>query len=1120
MLLSYNPWLVVLSLATACFTFYSFMSVVQRVSLLAGSARKIAFAASALTTGSGIWAIHYFGMLALKLPTPLYYDMPLTLLSWTFNLVTTVALLWLIPGCSGNIKKTALLGAVAGCCFTGTHFLGMAALNMHPVIRYHHGLVLLALFLAIGSTCAAIWICTRFTPATRFRHKVTASLLVGLGFSAMHYAAMAATMFPAGGVSVTASLSASSADMTVLLGVCLLLLLMLALGNIFAMTRFSAWQLLLLLGLVESVVLFTLLRQDWIAHYYTLATVLDAALLIMFMTPVFWRLQINSRSLALEKERSQTILASIGDAVIVVDTDDHIEFLNPLAEEMIGWKLDEVRGLPLSQIFHLIDGDSGEPMEDPTAKVLREGFVVDIGRGTLLVRKDGREYAIEDSAAPIIGDNRQVTGVVMVFRDITAQLKQEQELRASNERWQFALESNNDALWDWNLQSGFVYFSAAYHRMYGYQEGELAAHESEWIGNLHPDDLHPALEVLREYLQGKLPLYTVEFRMRCKDGSWKWVLSRGKLISRDPQGNPLRMIGTHTDISVYKNQQSELLLADAVFEQNAESIVITDAAENRIIRVNPAFTRITGYQAEEVIGKSPRYIHADSKHDDEFFQNMQETLDKYGHWQGEIWNRRKNGEVYPEQVSISAVKNARGEVQYYVGISSDISKDKEAETLIHDLAYYDVLTGLPNRLLLDDRLKVALANAARNDKFVALLFLDLDHFKEVNDTLGHSAGDRLLMTTAERILDCVREGDTVARQGGDEFVLLLPDLTDTDDAVYAASTVAEKIREVLNQPFDLDGFEAAVTPSMGIAIFPSDADNMEELIRNADTAMYHAKNTGRNNFQFYAADMSSGALNRLSMDNALRHAIKQKEFELLYQPQVDMLGNILSVEALLRWNNPALGTIPPKEFIPLAEENGLILSIGQWVLDTACAQKKAWNAAGLCEQPMRIAVNISQRQFGQSGFVENLLETLSRFGIASSEIELEMTESILMHNTRDTLKKLDELKVLGFKISVDDFGTGYSSLAYLKHFPVDVLKIDQSFVQDIGSDVDDMAIARAIISMAKNLNLMVIAEGVETAEQLEFLHNNGCDAYQGFLFNPAMSGADVTRLLRDRSQPK
>lgn len=1025
MAVSYNFSLVALSIVIACFASYIALTLAQHVSALSGVARRLWLSGGAVAMGSGIWAMHFCGMLALRLPVALYFDIPVTLASWLAAVLSSAFALAMANSAVRSSPRLLASSLILGVGIASMNYSGIAALHMVPAIVYDTPRVLLSLLIAVAAACAVLWFFFYIREDKLGWRKIGAALLMGAAISGMHYAAMAAVQFPVGAVSIATPLSAGSTAMIPLLGVSALLLLALALGGMFSKTHYSAWRLMLLLGTAQGMITFTLRHVSWIKHHSAISATLNAMLLVMFMTPVFWRLQRNSRALAQEKERGQTILSSIGDAVIVVNSRDEIEFLNPLAEEILEWQLADAKGLHLSDIFHLINGATREPVENLTRKVLRDGVAANISRGTLLVRKDGSEYAIENSAAPMMDENRQVTGVVMVFRDISAQLKQEKELRASNERWQFALESNNDALWDWNLQSGWVFFSAAYHRMYGYKENELAAHESEWVGNLHPDDLHRTLGVLREYLDGKIPVFAIEFRMRCKDGSWKWVLSRGKLIARDPQGNPLRMIGTHTDISVYKNQQSELRLADAVFEQNAESIMITNAADNLIVRVNPAFTRITGYQADEVIGKNPRFIRSD-RHDDEFFKAMQETLDKHGYWQGEIWNKRKNGEVYPEQLSISAVKNAQGEVQHYVGISSDISKDKEAESLIHDLAYYDVLTGLPNRLLLDDRLKVAMANAGRNDKFVALLFLDLDHFKEVNDTLGHAAGDKLLKTTAERILACVREGDTVARQGGDEFVLLLPDLGNANDAMYAASTVAEKIREVLNQPFDLNGFEAAVTPSMGIAFYPSDADNMEELIRNADTAMYHAKNSGRNNFQFYASDMSSGALNRLSMDNALRHAIKKKELSLHYQPQVNARGQILSVEALLRWDNPALGSIPPVEFIPLAEENGLILSIGQWVLDTACAQKKAWNTDGLCDRPMRIAVNISQRQFQQNGFVEGLMETLARYSIASSEIELEMTESILMHNTRDTLKKLDELKVLGFKISVDDFGTGYS----------------------------------------------------------------------------------------------
>jgi diguanylate cyclase (GGDEF)-like protein/PAS domain S-box-containing protein len=687
-----------------------------------------------------------------------------------------------------------------------------------------------------------------------------------------------------------------------------------------------------------------------------------------------------------------------------------------------------------------------------------------------------------------------------------------EELRASEERWQFALESNRDGVWDWNIPTGEVFFSTSYAEMYGFAKNELTPHESEWSKRLHPDDVHRVMTEVQGFLKGNDPTFYSEFRMQCKDGSWKWILSRGKLLSRDADGNPLRMIGTHTDISQFKAQQNALRMAAEIFEQNTQSIIVTTAPDNKVVRVNPAFTQITGYSAEEALGKNPNFLES-ARHSEEFFLSMWETIVKDGQWRGEIWNKRKNGEIYPELMSITAIKDKNGEITHYVSLSSDISKSKQAEEQIRDLAYYDTLTGLPNRRLLEDRLKLALANAHRNNSRVGLLFLDLDHFKTINDSLGHLAGDLLLTQSAQRISACVREGDTVARQGGDEFVLLLPDLANDHDALYAASTVAEKIRDELRIPFDLNGYEAAVTPSIGIAIYPMDADNMVDLVRNADTAMYHAKKHGRNNYQFYASNMNANAVKRLGMDNALRHAIERNELSLYYQPQVDAEGKILSAEALLRWNSTLLGEIMPAQFIPLAEENGLIIPIGKWVLETACAQMRAWLDAGLVSDKMRIAVNISPRQFAHADFNMRLVETLDNYKLHPKDIELEVTEGVLMQNTQESLAKLDELKALGFKISVDDFGTGYSSLSYLKHFPIDVLKIDQSFVRDISNDADDAAISRAIISMAKNLNLKVIAEGVETIEQLKFLKENGCDAYQGYHFSRPMPAAELTALL-------
>lgn len=573
-----------------------------------------------------------------------------------------------------------------------------------------------------------------------------------------------------------------------------------------------------------------------------------------------------------------------------------------------------------------------------------------------------------------------------------------------------------------------------------------------------------------------------------------------------------RAIRDTKDRAECQRMEEKLRLSAQVFESSAEGILVTDK-EARILVVNPAFSLVTGYSRAEVLGQTPRLLRS-GRHDADFYREMWASVLEAGQWKGEIWNRRKDGEIYPGWLTISAVHNAQGEVTNYVGACSDLTEQKRTEERIYHLAYYDVLTGLPNRLLLEDRLRLTLVQAHRSGGDVAVLFLDLDRFKDVNDSLGHPVGDRLLQAVAQRLAECLREGDTAARWGGDEFVVLLQDLGGEQRAVaQRASVVAEKIQQALSEAFTLDGHEVLVTPSTGIALYPWDADNATDLIKYADTAMYQAKAQGRNNFQFYAAPMHKAVTARLFLENELRRALQRCEFSLHYQPQVDISsGRITGAEALLRWRHPVRGDIPPAEFIPLAEETGQILAIGDWVLDTAWAQYCAWRAADLCLP--RLSVNVSPRQFQQTDFIRRVQALVGKAEPNGWDLELEVTEGTLMQCSEGVRAALDALKARGVKLAVDDFGTGYASLGYLRRFPINELKIDQSFVRDITSNPDDAAIVRAIIAMAQGLDLRIVAEGVETQAQLACLQQLGCPEYQGYLFSRPVPAEAFARLLR------
>jgi len=564
-------------------------------------------------------------------------------------------------------------------------------------------------------------------------------------------------------------------------------------------------------------------------------------------------------------------------------------------------------------------------------------------------------------------------------------------------------------------------------------------------------------------------------------------------------------------MAVQEEREAALRIAAIAFETE-EGMLVTD--ENAvIIRVNQAFTDITGYSMEEALGAKPSILRSD-RQDSEFFRRMWEHLHKHHSWQGEIWNRRKNGEVYPEWLTITAVVGKDGKVTNYVGAFIDFSERKKAEDEIHQLAYYDPLCQLPNRRMLLERLRQAIASGSRSHVGGALLFIDLDNFKTLNDTKGHGIGDLLLVEVSKRLSSCVREGDTLARFGGDEFVLLLEGLNaDPGQAAVQARAVGEKVLAMLSQPYLLDGSEFHSSSSLGITLFGGQAQELDELLKQADTAMYEAKKSGRNTLRFFDPTMQEELEARALLEAGMREALRGFEFRLFYQMQVDHTGRIFGAEVLLRWVHPERGLIPPVQFIPLAEETGLILQIGHWVLESACRQLKVWESDPLTRE-LQLAVNVSGRQFRQPDFVTQVSEIIGHLGIDPARLKLELTESIVLEDVGDTIAKMQALRQIGVSFSMDDFGTGYSSLSYLTQLPLNQLKIDQSFVHHIGTKASDATIIQTIIGMAENLGMEVIAEGVETKEQRDFLAANGCRLYQGYLFGKPVPLDEFTARLK------
>ena len=590
-----------------------------------------------------------------------------------------------------------------------------------------------------------------------------------------------------------------------------------------------------------------------------------------------------------------------------------------------------------------------------------------------------------------------------------------------------------------------------------------------------------------------------------QDGSQFWALVSGCAL--DPLHPNDGSIWVYADITSRKEAEEKLRLSATVLEHIADGVMMVDPA-GIIVAVNPAFTQITGYQEAEALGRHSSLTRS-QRHDAAFYQAMWDALIASGFWRGEIWHQRKNGDIYLEWLTISAVRDTQGVTTQYVGVFSDITLLKESQEKLDHMAHHDPLTALPNRLLFHDRLQHALLRAARDQEQLAILFIDLDRFKNVNDTLGHHIGDELLQKVASQLAARLREGDTLARLGGDEFIVLLERV----DGEYGATQVAEKLMTMFEQPFTVADHELFVTCSVGISLYPDDALDLNMLIRNADVAMYQAKARGRNGYRFYAPSMTGEGIERLRLETFLRRSIEKNEIFLNYQPQVEIdTGRLIGVEALVRWNHPELGLIPPARFIPLAEDSGYIHQLGKWVLDEACRQMMRWQAQGL--HVPKMAVNLSVKQFERGSMAGVVADILRETGLAPQRLQLEVTESVIM-NTGDALGYINDLHAIGVGLAIDDFGTGYSSLAYLKQLPVQTLKIDRSFIKDISSDANDEAIAIAIIQLGKSMQLSVIAEGVETQEQAAFLLRHGCRLAQGYFYSRPVLAQDIVERWRD-----
>ncbi|WP_338759152.1 EAL domain-containing protein [Massilia sp. METH4] len=796
------------------------------------------------------------------------------------------------------------------------------------------------------------------------------------------------------------------------------------------------------------------------------------------------------------EERFRTIVTQVPGAVFRYQPDGPIEFVSDAIEGISGYTAAQLmRGTTHSWV-NLITPEDRRTQRRAVKSAIEEGRpyeaeyrIVDASGTERWVLEVGKPQAPADGGAPWVDG---------ILSDISE--------RKDNEMRIEALLAEQGAILD-NVMFGVMFVrhrtimsvNRRCEELFGYEPGEMVGKSTAIV---FPTSFDFEAAGVRQYPSlGQGEYFSEERHYRRRDGTLFWCMVSGCAIdqNRPNEGS----IWVYADITARKEAEEKLRLSATVLEHIADGVVVVDKA-GRIVAVNPAFTQITGYEEAEALGRDIGLTRS-GRQDEAFHQQLWRELVENGYWQGEMWALRKGGEQFLQSLTLTAVRDSEGATTHYAGVFSDITLVKENEKKLDHLAHHDSLTGLPNRLLFNDRLQHALDRAQRSQEQLALLFIDLDRFKNVNDTLGHHIGDELLKQVAVVLSERLRDGDTLARLGGDEFVVLLEDTS----GEYAATLVAEKLVAIFEQPFLVAGHELFVTCSIGISMYPHDGADLNVLIRNADVAMYQAKARGRNGYRFYAPSMTGDGVERLRLEAWLRRSLEKEEMFLNYQPQVEIdTGRLIGVEALVRWNHPELGLVPPGRFVPLAEDTGFISQLGEWVLAEACRQMVRWQQAGLAVP--KIAVNLSVRQFERGTIVPTVENILRETGLEPSRLQLEVTESLIM-NTGDALQYINGLHALGVSLAIDDFGTGYSSLAYLKQMPVQTLKIDRSFIKDIHEDANDEAIAVAIIQLGKSMNLSVIAEGVETDEQAAFLLRHGCNQAQGYYYSRPVMPDDLLR---------
>ena len=1076
---TYNGWLAVLSFIVATLAAYTAIELAERVREFRTEPRKAAawLAGGAVAMGAGIWSMHFVAMLAYQLPVPVRYELWTTVISMAVAIVASGFALFIVTRIVASFPRIALSGAVMGVGIVAMHYTGMAAMRLDALIMYYPVPFALSIVNAVLCSTAALWLISRRENAnsTPTRSKVLAAVVMGVAIAGMHYTGMVAAVF----VSTGTGASAAGGLDPALLALAVTGITLLVMGMALALS-------------LQSQLMTQILREQNL----TLKTEIDQR---RAMEPELQNHRVNLQALvdARTRDLSQAnrdlregerrFRATFEQAAVGIahfDLQRRTIKVNRRYREIVGYTEEELLGKTPGFLNHPDDDDA-----DSALRVqLLSGAIDHYSQDRRYLRKDAtaiwvtrtESLARDAAGAPLYS--------ICVIEDIT-------ERKAVTERYRATFENAPVGIMHTDTNSDqILHLNHKLCEMLGYTQNEMLSMTTARL--LHPDhESNDRYQYRDPLLRGEIGSFPAERQLVRKDGSSVYVNRTVSLVT-DAAGKPVYFIHIIEDITERKRAEEARSRLAAVSDGSNDAIFIRDV-ERRIVYWNDGASRLYGYSLDEVMGKDSTFL-VPPEYMEERERNWQRCQQGIAVTNYDTVRLRKDGTRLDVSISISLVKDPNGKIIGAATVARDITERMESERHIEQLATKDALTGLSNRYMLMEQMNSAVARATRAGTQMVVMFVDLDRFKEVNDTLGHAAGDDLLRECAKRLTECVRDVDIVARLGGDEFVVLLTDVTDT----AIVTPIAERMLRSLTVPYQLLGHEAHASASVGICFYPTDGSDVTTLMKNADIAMYQAKKLNRNNFQFYSEEMNQRMMQRLQLERELRAAVENNEFELHYQPQVAVAsGKFQGAEALVRWKHPTRGLLPPFEFIKVAEETGLIVPLGNWVLNRACRTIKGWRDKGV--NVPYVVVNVSAAQLGE-GLVRSVRQALVDHDIEAGWLMLEITESMLMENVEEAISILRRIRELGIRIALDDFGTGYSSLSILQRLPLDTLKIDRSFVSaidDESSAARACAIIGTIIAIAKELNLSVVAEGVETTTQLAFLHTVNCDSYQGFIYS-------------------